>query len=150
MTKFRNLEELLASAGSDLDGSRTIVLDQPRVDTFAEITEDQQWIHVDRERAAEGPFGTTIAHGFYTLSLVAPFLEDLLEVEGVSSAINYGLNKVRFPSAVPTGSKLSARATVGSVAATAAGADATVNVIIERAGGDKPVCVAEVLIRYFR
>ncbi|MGX1163540.1 acyl dehydratase [Arthrobacter sp. SLBN-100] len=149
MTKFRNLEELLAAAGSDLGSSRTIILDQPRVDTFADITEDRQWIHTDQERAAEGPFGTTIAHGFYTLSLVAPFLEDLLEVEGVSSAVNYGLNKVRFPSAVPTGSELSAKGTLGSVAATTAGAEATVNVIIERTGGTKPVCVAEVIIRYF-
>src|SRR5215469_9917057 len=109
------LDGLKALAGTDLGHTRWLEITQERVDTFADATDDHQWIHVDRERAAAGPFGRTIAHGFLTLSLIIPLFSELLEVKGVSMEINYGLNRVRFPAPVPVGSKIRMSGQLGAV-----------------------------------
>src|ERR687893_598038 len=122
---------------------------QERVNLFAEATDDAQWIHVDHERAAQGPFGTTIAHGFLTLSLVVPLFEEALPaLEGYALTVNYGLNRVRFTSPVPVGSRIRGRFRIDAVEDVAGGWQATVAVTIEREGQEKPVCVAEALFRF--
>ena len=122
---------------------------QERVDLFAEATDDAQWIHVDAERAAQGPFGTTIAHGFLTLSLVVPlFTEALPPLEGYSLTVNYGLNRVRFTAPVPVGSRIRGRFRVEGVEPVSGGVQAKVAATIEREGQEKPVCVAEALFRF--
>jgi acyl dehydratase len=124
-------------------------IDQQRVDLFADATDDAQWIHVDPERAAQGPFGTTIAHGFLTLSLVVPlFGEALPPLEGYSLTVNYGLNRVRFTSPVPVGSRIRGRFRVEGVEPVAGGVQATVAATIEREGQEKPVCIAEAVFRF--
>ncbi len=124
---------------------------QERIDTFARATDDHQWIHVDPVRAAEGPFGTTIAHGYLTLSLCAPLLSQLLAGMAPSGmSINYGTNKVRFPAPVPAGSRIRARATVASVDEVPGGEQAVIVTTVEREGSEKPVCVAEIVIRRLR
>jgi acyl dehydratase len=124
-------------------------ISQERVNQFAEATDDHQWIHVDPERAASGPFGGTIAHGYLTLSLVAPVMFELLQVEGVSMGINYGLDRVRFPAPVPVGSRIRAGAELGEVTDVAGGVQSKVVVTIEVENQDKPACVAEVLVRHY-
>src|SRR5437870_11778455 len=109
------LDELKAMAGTGLGHTSWLEITQDRVNAFADATDDHQWIHVDRERAAAGPFGGTIAHGFLTLSLVIPLFGELLTVQDVSMGINYGLNRVRFPAPVPVGSKIRLAATLGAV-----------------------------------
>jgi acyl dehydratase len=131
----------------DLGSSHWMEIDQPRIDAFADITEDPQWIHVDAERAATGPFGTTIAHGYLTMSLVAPVLNELFVVDDAVASINYGANKIRFPAAVPVGSRLRGRLTLVNAEPVAGGVQANLRVTMEIEGGDKPACVAEVLIR---
>ncbi|MHA4854491.1 MaoC family dehydratase [Rhodococcus sp. MSC1_016] len=148
MTHFAGLNELRASVDADLGTSRWIDIDQARINTFADTTEDRQWIHTDPQAAAQGPFGTTIAHGFMTLSLVAAFLEDLMVVDGISMAVNYGLNKVRFPAPVPVGSRIRAHGRVLAVDEIPGGVQTTVLVTVERDGSDKPVCVAESVSRF--
>jgi acyl dehydratase len=139
----------------DLSG-REIVTDwfevtQERVRVFADATEDHQWIHVDRERAArESPYGTTIAHGFLTLSLLSRFMREALELGGLRMAINYGLNRVRFPSAVRTGSRVRARITLHSMRELQDSVEAAYAVTMEAEGSEKPCCVAEWLARYYR
>lgn len=124
-------------------------IEQDRIDRFAEATDDGQWIHVDAERAAAGPFGTTIAHGFLTLSLTVPLFEEALpELEGYAHTLNYGLNRVRFTSPVPVGSRVRGRFRIAAVDDVAGGQQATVAVTIEREGQEKPVCVAEALFRF--
>ena len=124
-------------------------VDQARIDLFARATDDLQWIHTDPERAAAGPFGTTIAHGFLTLSLVVPLFEEALPpLEGYSLTVNYGLNRVRFTSPVPVGSRIRGRFRFDAVDAIAGGEQATVAVTIERQGQEKPACVAEALFRF--
>ena len=126
-------------------------IEQQRIDRFAEATDDPQWIHVDPERAAAGPFGTTIAHGFLTLSLVVPLFEEALPaLDGYRLTVNYGLNRVRFPAPVPSGSRIRGRFRVESVEEVAGGEQATVAVTVEREGQEKPVCVAEALFRFLR
>src|ERR1700734_3560210 len=115
MRIFHNLDEFAKAAGPELGASDWLTVDQERIDEFAEATGDHQWIHVDPERAAAGPFGTTVAHGFLTLSLVPYFSTQLRSVEGVRMGINYGLDRVRFPTPVPVGSRLRARATLISL-----------------------------------
>jgi acyl dehydratase len=136
--------------GSELvSGWREIA--QARVDLFADATDDPQWIHVDPERAAAGPFGTTIAHGFLTLSLVVPLFEEALpQLDGYSLTVNYGLNRVRFTAPLPSGSRIRGRFRVESVEDVSGGEQATVAVTIEREGHEKPVCVAEALFRFLR
>jgi acyl dehydratase len=146
---FASLDELRAAVGEELGTSDWLEVDQKRIDQFAEATGDHQWIHVDPERAATGPFGTTIAHGYLTLSLIPQFTFALLKVEGVAMGINYGVNKVRFPSPVPVGSRLRASSRLAEVTEVPGGAQIVTVVTIEREGGDKPVCVAETVARYY-
>jgi acyl dehydratase len=146
---FASLDELRAAVGEELGTSDWLEVDQKRIDLFAEATGDHQWIHVDPEKAATGPFGTTIAHGYLTLSLIPQFTFSLLKVEGVKMGVNYGVNKVRFPSPVPVGSRLRASSRLAEVTEVPGGAQIVTVVTIEREGGDKPVCVAETVARYY-
>jgi acyl dehydratase len=136
--------------GQHLGYSEWREITQQRVDTFAEATDDHQWIHVDAERAASGPFGTTIAHGFLTLSLIIPMWSEILHFDGVRLAINYGLNKVRFPSPVPVGSRIRAGATLVSVETVGDGSSQiVVDFVVEREGGEKPCCIAQGIYRFY-
>ncbi len=120
-----------------------------RIDRFADATEDRQWIHVDRERAAAGPFKTTVAHGFLTLSLLARLAELAFAARGIQMAVNYGLNKVRFTAPVPSGSRVRARFALAKLEKIQGGAQLTWNATVEREGSEKPCLVAEWLIRYY-
>lgn len=145
-----SLDELKALAGADLGKTGWLEITQQRIDTFADATDDHQWIHVDREKAATGPFGATIAHGYLTLSLVIPLFGELVEVRGVSMGINYGLNKVRFPSPVPAGSKVRLAARFGAIEDAGINAvQAVADLTIEVEGAEKPACVAQALYRYY-
>ncbi|MEU6804839.1 MaoC family dehydratase [Streptomyces neyagawaensis] len=146
---FTSAEELKAAVGEQLGYSDWLEVDQKRIDLFAEATGDHQWIHVDPEKAAAGPFGTTIAHGYLTLSLLPLFVPQVLKVDNVKMGVNYGTNKVRFPAPVPVGSRLRATATLQDVTEVGGGVQVTAAVVVEREGGDKPVCVAESLSRYY-
>jgi len=146
---FTSAEQLLAAVGEQLGPSDWLEIDQKRIDLFAEATGDHQWIHVDPERAAAGPFGTTIAHGYLTLSLLPVLVPQIIQVQNLRMGVNYGTNKVRFPSPVPVGSRLRATAQLKDAAEAGGGVQLTTLVTIEREGGDKPVCVAESLSRYY-
>ncbi|MFI6413947.1 MaoC family dehydratase [Streptomyces sp. NPDC050585] len=146
---FTSVDELRAAVGERLGYSDWLEVDQKRVDLFADATGDHQWIHVDRERAAEGPFGTTIAHGYLTLSLLPVLVPQVMRVDGVRMGVNYGTNKVRFPAPVPVGSRLRATALVKAVEDVPDGVQLTALVTVEREGGDKPVCVAEPVSRFY-
>ncbi|RFA22764.1 MaoC family dehydratase [Subtercola boreus] len=150
MAVFASLEALAGAVGSDLGTAGPITISQNDIDTFARVTHDEQWIHVDPERAADGPYGTTIAHGFLTLSLASAFLAELLTVEGVSAAINYGLGSVRFPAPVPSGSAVSARGILSGYEEKPGGAEVRVQLTMTVPGGAKPVCVLEQIVRYLR
>jgi acyl dehydratase len=150
MRVFAKPEELLKAVGEHLGYSEWREIDQDRVNAFAEATDDRQWIHIDPERAKAGPFGTTIAHGFLTLSLVPVLASEVYRVEGVRMGINYGLDKVRFPSPLPTGSRIRAGVELLGADEVAGGALQVRNrVTVERDGGDKPACVAETLSRFY-
>ncbi|WP_372352122.1 MaoC family dehydratase [Streptomyces sp. KL116D] len=146
---FKSIDELKGAVGEQLGYSDWVEIEQQRIDRFAEATGDHQWIHVDPERAKDGPFGTTIAHGYLTLSLLPLFGPQLLSVEGMKMGVNYGTNKVRFPAPVPVGSRLRATATITSVDDVPGGVQLAVAFTVERDGGDKPVCVAESVSRYY-
>jgi len=150
--EINHLSSLKEFEGSELPPTEWLVLTQDRIQKFADATEDRQWIHLDPERAArESPYGGTIAHGFLTLSLVSYFAGQAIRVrEGVGIRVNYGLNRVRFPSAVRAGSTIRARVTLLSVKESAAFVDIIFSVTIESQGADKPCCVAEWLVRYYR
>jgi acyl dehydratase len=151
MTTTATLAELPALQGSDLGASDWYEITQDRVNTFADATGDHQWIHVDVERAkAESPFGGPVAHGYLTLSLLIPMWAQLLSVTDAKLAVNYGLNKVRFPAPVPVGSKVRLTGTLSGVEEIKGGYQVTVAAVIEREGGDKPVCVAEPVFRFYR
>ncbi len=142
--------ELLALDGADLGVTDWVPVTQEQVDLFADATGDHQWIHVDVERATrESPFGGPIAHGYLTLSLVNLFLPQLLEVRGASMGVNVGLDKVRFPSPVPTGSNLRGSGQVVAVEEAKGGVQITVRVTVEVQGADKPACVADTVSRFF-
>ncbi|MEV0156040.1 MaoC family dehydratase [Micromonospora sp. NPDC050686] len=145
MRTFNGIDELERAVGSHLGHSDWHTITQEQIDLFAEATGDHQWIHTDAERAARGPFGSTIAHGYLTLSLVPKLIWQIYTVEGLSMGVNYGANKVRFPSPVPVESRIRAGAELVGLDRGPNGARATVRVTIEREGGDKPVCVADVL-----
>ncbi|MFD0689372.1 MaoC family dehydratase [Actinomadura fibrosa] len=145
MRTFSGVGELEKAVGGHLGHSEWHEITQEQVGLFADATGDHQWIHVDPERAASGPFGGTIAHGYLTLSLIPMLAGEIYRVEGLRMGVNYGANKVRFPAPVPVGSRVRAGAELLSVERGDAGARATVRFTIEREGGDKPVCVAEVL-----
>ncbi|HLV58310.1 MAG TPA: MaoC family dehydratase [Natronosporangium sp.] len=146
---FASLDDLRNAAGTDLGYTDWMEVDQSRIDKFADATGDHQWIHVDPQRAAAGPFGTTIAHGYLTLSLLPALLAGKLRVEGTRMAVNYGLNRVRFPAPVPSGSRVRARVEVVEVTEVEGGAQVVAKVTVEREGGDKPVCVAETVTRFY-
>ncbi|MGB3483000.1 MAG: MaoC family dehydratase [Mycobacterium sp.] len=141
------IASLVEQTDLDLGTSHWMELDQARINAFADITEDPQWIHVDPERAAAGPFSTTIAHGYLTMSLVAPVLNELFVVDDAVASINYGANKIRFPSAVPVGSRIRGRLTLLSAEPVPGGVQASLRVTMEIDGGEKPACVADILIR---
>jgi acyl dehydratase len=141
------LDEL--EPGLELGPSQWREVRQERIDAFAGATDDRQWIHVDPERAAAGPFETTIAHGYLTLSLLVPFAYELLPIEG-GMAINYGLDRVRFPAPLPVGSRIRARLRVEEVAPVEGGVQVKLAATVERERHEKPVCVAELLFRYYR
>jgi acyl dehydratase len=147
-TSVETLNDLASYVGKELGTSSWVDVDQDRINAFAEATDDHQWIHVDAQRAKDGPFGGTIAHGYLTLSLLIPMWTDILEVGDVHTMVNYGLNKVRFPSPVPSGSKIRARATLASFETIPGGAQLAVDILVERQGGDKPACVAQLVLRY--
>jgi acyl dehydratase len=146
---FASLDELRTAVGEQLGWTDWQEIDQERIDLFATATGDRQWIHVDPERAAQGPFHTTIAHGFLTLSLIPSLTPRLFQVEGVRMGVNYGVNKVRFPAPVPVGSRLRATAKIADVAEAGGGVQLVTQVTIEREGGEKPVCVAETVARFY-
>ncbi|MFF3785086.1 MaoC family dehydratase [Streptomyces sp. NPDC001933] len=146
---FTSAQELSDGVGEQLGRSDWLEIDQKRIDLFADATGDHQWIHVDPERAAAGPFGATIAHGYLTLSLLPALVPQIMRVEGMKMGINYGTDKVRFPSTVPVGSRLRASAVLKSVEEAGGGVQVTAVVTVEREGGDKPVCVAESVSRYY-
>ena len=148
MKVFERLTDLQGLVGQSLGTSDWVEIDQERIDRFAEATGDHQWIHVDPARARQGPYGTTVAHGFLTLSLLPLFFESAFVIRDVSMGINYGLNRVRFPAPVPVDSRLRAHFTLLAYEPLEpAGAQLTVQVTVEREGSDKPVCVAESVTR---
>jgi len=145
---FSTIAELDAAVGDELGVSDWLVLDQAMIDAFAEVTGDRQWIHVDAERAAKGPFGGTIAHGYLTLSLLPQFRPDIFDIVDTRMSLNYGLNKVRFPSTVPAGSRVRASARLAAVEHRGpAEADVVVEYRVEVEGAPKPACVAESVVR---
>ncbi|MFD9404383.1 MaoC family dehydratase [Streptomyces sp. NPDC060011] len=143
------LDELRALAGRDLGTSDWIEVTQERIDTFADATGDHQWIHVDPERAKAGPFGAPIAHGHLTLSLFIPLFTSLLDVEGVTTKVNYGLNKVRFPAPVKAGSRIRLAARLASVEDVPGGVQIAVDGTVETDGGGKPAAVLQSLSRFY-
>jgi acyl dehydratase len=145
---FSGLAEFAAAEGTELGPTDWLVIDQARVNQFATATDDHQWIHVDPERAASGPYGGTIAHGLLTLSPLPRFMHDLYRVDDVAMAINYGFNKVRFITPVPVGSRLRAASKVTEVGEVGGGVQATLITTIEVEGSDKPAAVVESIVRY--
>lgn len=146
MRHFRGVEEARQAIGEVLGPSPWRVVDQHRVDVFAEATDDRQWIHLEAERAADGPFGGTIAHGFLTLSMLVAFANDLYTIDSPGPVINYGLNRVRFPSPVPVGSRMRATAELLGIEQTAHGHLVSIEVVVEIEGAQRPACVAESLL----
>ena len=146
MRVFTSLDEVSEAAGQELGTSEWVEIDQQRVDTFADATGDHQWIHVDVDRAKEGPFGGTIAHGYLTLSLVPWLGSKVFSFDTPGAKLNYGVNKVRFPHPVLVGSRIRATVTLGEVTDIPAGKQATVRYTVEIDGVDKPACVAESVV----
>lgn len=149
-TTFANASELQALVGQEVAASEWLVIAQPRIDQFAEATEDRQWIHLDAERAArESPYGATIAHGFLTLSLITHLLETTILIGGLRMGVNYGFNRVRFPAPVREGVRIRGHFSVGAFEEIAGGFQITWNVVIEVEESSKPACVAEWLVRVY-
>ena len=149
MNTYQKLAELEALTGSALGTSDWLRIDQARIDGFAAVTGDDQWIHVDPARAAAGPFGSTVAHGHLTLSLLPVMVRTAFKVADVRMTVNYGVNRVRFPAPVPVGSRLRGHFKLMTFEALAGGAQVVVEVTMEREGHAKPVCVAESVARHF-
>src|ERR687898_1715238 len=149
MRTITGLEELKAAQGEVIGTSPWHEVTQKDVDTFADVTGDDQWIHVDVERAKETPFGGTIAHGYLTLSLGPMFTEQVMSLEGFAFAVNYGLNKVRFPAPVPVGSRVRATVKLASLEDIPGGAQIMLELTFEVEGGEKPACVAQTLARVY-
>ena len=150
MTHVANgIDELRTLAGADLGPSDWLEISQDRVNTFADATDDHQWIHVDPERAGSGPFGGTIAHGYLTLALVIPLWTQILQIGGIGMAVNYGLNRLRLPAPVPVGSAVRLHARVATVEEVRNGVQLTVEFTVEIRGAEKPALVAEALYRYY-
>lgn len=146
---FGSVAELANAVGRTIGTSRWFDVDQSRINSFAEVTEDDQWIHVDPVRAAAGPFGGTVAHGYLTLSLASPMVADVLHIDDLAQGINYGLGKVRFPGPVPAGSRVRGTLSLTSAAEIAGGIQAEFLLVVEVAGQDRPGCVAELVIRLY-
>jgi acyl dehydratase len=144
------LDDLTGLIGQPLEPSAWVQVDQQRIDAFADATGDRQWIHTDPARAKDGPYGGTVAHGYLTLSLLIPMWTEILAVREVTTKVNYGLNKVRFPAPVPEGSKLRATARLAAVDPVPGGAQLTADIAIEIEGAAKPACVAQLLVRFLR
>ena len=149
MTTFASLAELTAAVGTELGSSDWHTIEQARIDLFAEATGDHQWIHVDPARAARSPFGSTIAHGYLTLSLIPVLAKECYDVKGVRMALNYGSDKVRFPAPVPVGTAVRATAELVSATEVPGGVQAVVRFTIVSEGGSKPHCVAETITRFY-
>jgi acyl dehydratase len=149
MLTLNGLDEVKAYEGKELGVSDWLEVTQEKIDRFAEVTGDDQWIHVDVERAEQSPFGGTIAHGYFTLSLAPRFSYDMFNFEGFAFGINYGLNRVRFPAPMLVGGKVRMRAKLASVEEIPGGAQITTELTFESEGGEKPVCVAESLSRVY-
>jgi acyl dehydratase len=149
-TVFNSPTELEAAVGKNLGSSDWLEITQERIDLFAEATGDHQWIHVDPERAKEGPFGTTIAHGYLTQSLVNYFLPQIVEVRGIKMGVNYGADRLRFPAPVPVGSRIRGTGELLKVEHTKdGGTQATVRVTVEIEGNDRPACIIDTISRYY-
>ena len=146
---FDSPQELASAIGRRVGPTDWANIEQSHIDAFAAATGDHQWIHVDVERARRGPFGGTIAHGYLTLSLVNKFLPELIEVQGARMGINYGCDRVRFPAVLRAGSRVRASAEILAVEEFAAGVQAKIRVTLETQGGNKPVCVADTLSRWY-
>lgn len=148
-THYAHLADLAARVGQPVGTSPWFRIDQARIDRFAEATDDHQWIHVDAARAAAGPYGATVAHGFLTLALLAPMIEQAFTLGDRRMALNYGLNRVRFPAPLPVGSRVRAQLTLRAYEPVDGGAQLTLEVTVEREGHARPVCVAESLTRHY-
>ena len=148
-TVFNDPTELTDAVGKHLGYSDWMVIEQDRINRFADATGDHQWIHVDPERAKSGPFGATIAHGYLTLSLVSMFLPQIVEVRNISMGVNYGCDKVRFPAPVPVGSRVRAGGELVKVEDAKGGVQAVVRVTIEIEGKDRPACVVNTISRFY-
>ncbi len=147
---FNSPLDLEASLGQTFGPTEWLLIDQDRINKFADATGDHQWIHVDVEKAKTGPFGSTVAHGFLTLSLTNLFLPELIEVRGISMGLNYGLNKIRFPAVVPAGSRIRAKGELISVEKQANGGIQSIfRITVEVEGGAKPACVAEAISLWY-
>ena len=147
---FACVDDVLALVGKPLDTSEWVMIDQSRVNLFADATDDHQWIHIDPVRAKEGPFGACIAHGYLTLSLVSRFLPEIVQLKNLKMGVNYGTDKVRFPSAVKVGSRLRGKGELISAEKTKdGGVQATIRVTVEIEGSDRPACVADTISRYY-
>lgn len=149
MKVFESLQELREAVGQHVGYGDWHTVTQEQINAFADATGDHQWIHVNPELAAKGPFATTVAHGYLTLSMIPMLVSQVMRVNGVRMGVNYGLNKVRFPAPLPVGSKVRAGVKVLSVEEIPGGAHIVNEVTIERDGGEKPVCVAETVARYY-
>ncbi len=149
MLTLTGLDEIKSYVGKELGVSDWLLVTQETIDRFAEVTGDDQWIHVDVERAKQTPFGGTIAHGYFTLSLAPRFSYELFKLDGFAFAVNYGLNRVRFPAPMPVGGKVRMRAMLKAVDDIPGGVQITTEMTFEREGGEKPVCVAETLARAY-
>ncbi|WP_109478182.1 MaoC family dehydratase [Paraburkholderia sp. C35] len=149
MNSYSSLGELKSLVGTVIGVSEWTLVDQERIQQFADATGDHQWIHLDVERAKQGPFGTTIAHGFLTVSLVPAMMESAFKIEGIATAVNYGLNRVRFPSPVPVNSKVRGSFKLQEYQELTGGAQLTFEVTMEIEGREKPVCFCESLGRFF-
>jgi len=150
MSTTTTIDGLSGLVGTELGVSDWLEVTQKRVDTFADATDDHQWIHIDPVRAAAGPFGAPIAHGYLTLSLLVPLISGVLTVTDASLTVNYGLEKVRFPAPVPVGSQIRLQAVLSAADPVSAGIQATVQCTVEIEGGAKPACVAQIVFRYLR
>jgi acyl dehydratase len=148
-TVFETPHELLNAVGRQLGTSEWLEITQDRIDKFADATGDHQWIHVDPERAKDGPFGACIAHGYLTQSLVNHFLPQIVEVHGISMGVNYGADKLRFPAPVPVGSRVRGNAELIKAEEVKGGVQTTIRVTVEIEGNERPACVIETISRYF-
>ena len=148
-TVFKTPHDLEAAVGTRLGESEWLTIDQDRINLFADATGDHQWIHVDPVKAKEGSFGTTIAHGYLTLSLVNMFLPEIVDVQGISMGVNYGCDKIRFPSAVKVDSRVRGVGELINVEQVKGGVQATIRVTVEIEGSDRPGCVVDTISRYY-